>query len=263
MARRLSQLQLSLEAGVSTRHLSFLESGRSHPSREMICRLSEVLEVPLRERNALFLAAGFAPVFRETALDEPALRHVRRAVEFILAKQEPYPAFAVDRRWNLVMSNNASRTIFGLLLRGATRHTNIMRQVFDPASLRPRIANWKEVAGDLLRLLRRDVAMVPHNGAARALLDEVLAFPEVSTLSSGTVPHHPAPLLTAVYRMGERELRFFSTITVFDASDELTVAELRIESTFPADEATDEFCRARGRDELARNIRMEAQPATT
>ena len=247
MARRLSQLQLSLESGVSARHLSYLETGRAQPSREMVCRLAAVLDVPLRERNALLLAAGFAPAFHETALDEPGLRHVRRAVEFILAKQEPYPAFAVDRRWNLVMSNAASRSIFGMLLAGGTRHTNIMRQVFDPASLRRCIVNWEEVAGDLLRLLRRDIAVAPRDAAARSLLDEVLTFPEVRAASNrADAARHATPLLTAVYRLGEQQLRFFSTITTFDTSGELTVAELRIECAFPADEATEAFCRRVG-----------------
>ena len=244
VARRMSQLRLSLEARVSARHLSFLETGRAQPSREMVCRLAEVLDVPLRERNALLLAAGYAPAFHETPLEEPQLVHVRRALEFILAKQEPYPAFAFDRRWNHVLSNCAARAIFGQLLAGAKRHGNIMRQVFDPESLRPRITNWNEVAGELLRLLRRDVAVAPQDSAARALLDEILAYPDVPMQVNGNgKSRHATPLLTTAYRLGDRELRFFSTITTFDASDELTVAELRIECAFPADEATDLFCR--------------------
>ncbi len=246
IARRWSQLKLGLEAGVSARHLSYLETGRAQPSREMICRLAEVLDVPLRERNALLLAAGFAPAFREMTLDEPALSRVRRALEFILAKHEPYPAFAVDRQWNLVKSNRASRAVFGLLLDGGVRHGNVMRQVFDPASLRPNIANWNEVADDLLRILRRDVAVSPHDAAARALLDEVLAYPGVAAHARAV--RNANPLLTAVYRHGAEEVRFFSTITTFYTADELTASELRIECAFPADESTEAFCRRLAND---------------
>lgn len=226
---------------MSARHVSYVETGRAQPSRETICRLAEVLAVPLRERNALLLAAGFAPAFHEMPLDEPSQSRVRRAVDFILAKHEPYPAFAVDRRWNLVKSNRASRAIFGLLLNGGVRHGNIMRQVFDPASLRQNIVNWDEVAGDLLRILRRDVAVSPHDVVARALLDDVLAYPGVSAHAHAV--RNANPLLTAVYRNHGKDVRFFSTITTFYTADELTASELRIECAFPADEATEAFCR--------------------
>jgi transcriptional regulator with XRE-family HTH domain len=244
-ARRLSQLDLALEVGVSTRHLSCVETGKAQPSREMIARLADTLEMPLRERNALLIAAGYAPKYPETSLGTPGLERIRRAIEFILEHQEPYPAFVLNRHWDVVMANRAAERVGNFLLRGrASTHTNMIRQIFDPQDLRPLIVNWEEIAGDLIRHLHNSVAAAPTDVAAQALLEEVLRYPSVPerwrTRELGATP---APLLTTIFRQDGQELRFFSTITTFGTPRDVTIDELHIESTFPMDDATADFCR--------------------
>ncbi|MCI4568852.1 helix-turn-helix transcriptional regulator [Lysobacter sp. CFH 32150] len=251
-ARRLSQLDLALDAGLSTRHLSCVETGKAQPSRDTIARLADALEMPLRERNALLMAAGYAPKYPETALATPEMAQVRRAIEFILAQQEPYPAFVLNRRWDILMANPAALRVNGFVMRGrASAHKNMIRQIFDPDDLRPAVANWDEVAGDLIRHLHDEVAAAPTDAAARALLDEVLAYPGVPTRwrtrELGTAP---SPLLTTVLRRDHHELRFFSTITTFGTPRDVTIDELHIECCFPVDDATTELCRALARDDM-------------
>jgi transcriptional regulator with XRE-family HTH domain len=244
-ARRLSQLDLALEAGVSSRHLSCVETGKAQPSRELLGRLADALDMPLRERNVLWLAAGYAAKYPETSLDTPALERARRAIDFILAQQEPYPAFLLNRRWDVLAVNEAAIRVNGWALDGrASPHTNMLRQIFDPADLRGVIGNWEEVAGDLIRHLHEEVAAAPSDPAARALLDEILAYPGVPagwrTRELGTAP---SPMLTTVLRSRGRELRFFSTMTTFGTARDVTLEELHIECCFPVDDATAEFCR--------------------
>lgn len=239
----MSQLELALEAGTSARHLSCVETGKAQPSRDMVARLADTLGVPLRERNALFLAAGFAPEYPETDLGTPALGPVCRAIEFILEHQEPYPAFVLNRRWDILQTNRAAVRVADFL-GGGSAHANMLRQFFDPNDLRAVVANWEEVAEDLIRHLHDEIAAVPSDAAARALLDEVLRYPGVPprwrTRQLGAAP---PPLLTVVFRNGDHELRFFSTITTFGTPRDVTLDELRIECTFPADGATAERCR--------------------
>ena len=179
-ARRLSQLDLALDAGVSPRHLSCVETGKSQPSREMVARLADALDMPLRERNAMLVAAGFAPRYPETALATPELSQVRRAIEFILAQQEPYPAFVLNRHWDVLMANEAALRVNGFVMHGrASAHANMIRQIFDPDDLRSAVDNWEEVAGDLIRHLHGEVAAAPSDATARELLEEVLAYPGV------------------------------------------------------------------------------------
>jgi transcriptional regulator with XRE-family HTH domain len=244
-ARRLSQLDLALAADVSTRHLSCVETGKSQPSRDMLMRLADALDMPLRERNALLVAAGYAARYAETALATPELDQVRRAIEFILRQQEPYPAFVLNRRWDVLMANDAALRVNRFVMRGrASAHDNMVRQIFDPADLRPAVANWEEVAGDLIRHLHDLVAATPSDHAARALLDEALAYPGVpSRWRMRELDAVPLPLLTTVLRRDAHELRFFSTITTFATSRDITLDELHIECCFPVDEATAALCR--------------------
>ncbi len=244
-ARRLSQLDLALEAGVSARHLSWVETGKAQPSRDVIERLAEALGMPLRERNALLLAAGYAPQYPETALATPELAQVRRAIDFILDQQEPYPAFLLNRHWDVLQANQAAVRVNGFVLGGRpSAHRNMLRQFFDPADLRAAVANWEEVAGDLIHHLHGAVAAGPTDAVARALLDEVLAYPGVpARWRARQLGAAPSPLLTTVFHRDGEELRFFSTITTFGTPRDVTLDELHIECCFPVDEATAELCR--------------------
>ena len=243
--RRLSQLDLSLEADVSARHLSYVETGKAQPSRDMVARLADALEMPLRERNALMIAAGYAPEYRETSLTTPEMAPVRRALEFMLAQQEPFPALVMNRHWDLLLANGALTRVFGLLRGGPPTHANILHQIFDPDDMRPFVANWEEVAGDVIRHLHAQVAAAPSDAKARALLDAVLAYPGVPARFRAREPDSlPMPLLTTNFRAGATELRFFSTFATFGTSRDVTIDELRIECLFPADEATAALCRS-------------------
>jgi transcriptional regulator with XRE-family HTH domain len=243
-ARRLSQLDLALEAGVSARHLSCVETGRAQASRDLIRKLADTLAIPLRERNALLLAAGYSPEYPEAALDATELGPVRRALDLVLAHQEPYPAFVLNRYWDVLDSNQAARRVNGFLCSGASRHANMLRQFFDPADLRATVANWEEVAGDLVRHLHDRIAASPFDDRSRTLLREMLAYPGVPARWAhrelgGAAP----PLLTVAFRRDATELRFFSTIATFGTPRDVTLDELSIECAFPADEGTAEFCR--------------------
>ena len=243
-ARRLSQLELALDADVSSRHLSYVETGRSQPSRELVLRLADALEIPLRERNALLVAAGYAPRYVETGLAAPELAQMRRAIELILGHQEPYPAFVLDRHWEIRLTNRAAARCTRFLLGGKPPETNMMRLVLKPDGLRPVMVNWEETAGDLVRHLHNQLAASPSDGRAKALLAEVLSYPGVpARWHTREIGAPPAPLLTTVFRKHEIELRFFSTITAFATPHDLTLDELRIECSFPADEATAASCR--------------------
>ncbi|MEI7037308.1 helix-turn-helix transcriptional regulator [Fulvimonas yonginensis] len=244
-ARRLSQLALALDAGLSPRHLSCIETGKAQPSRGMLARLADALDMPLRERNALLVAAGYAPSYPETALGTPALAQIRRAIEFTLAQQEPYPAFLLDRHWDVLAANDAAQRVNRFVMHGrASAHANMLRQFFDPADLRPAVANWEEVAGELIRHLHNAVAAAPSDAKARALLEEVLAYPEVPPRWRSREPGAAAsPLLTTVLRRDGHELRFFSTITTFGTPRDVTLDELHIECCFPVDDATARLCR--------------------
>lgn len=250
-ARRLSQLDLALDAGLSTRHLSCVETGKAQPSREVLTRLADTLQMPLRARNALMIAAGFAPRYPETALVKPELAQMRRAIEFILGQQEPYPAFLLNRHWDVLMANRASARVNRLVMGGRrTQHRNMLRQIFDPSDLRGAIVNWEEVAGNLIHHLHSVVAGSPDDQVARGLLDEVLAYPGVpSRWRLRELEATPVPLQNTILRHGGGELRFFSTITTFGTPRDVTLDEVHIECCFPVDEATAELCRQLARQD--------------
>ena len=243
--RRLSQLDLALQADISARHLSYVENGKAQPSREMIARLSESLAVPLRERNALLVAGGFAPRYAETGLGAPRLAQMRFAIEAMLAKQEPYPAFLLNRHWDVVMANEAARKVNRFMLGGRdSRHDNMLRQFFDPDDLRAAVHNWEDIAGHLLRHLHSEVAASSGDGRARTLLDEMLAYPGVPAHWRYREPGAElAPVMTTSFKRFGVELNFFSTITTFGTPRDVTLDELHIESCFPVDEHSAAFCR--------------------
>ena len=255
--RRMSQMDLSLEAEVSTRHLSFVETGRAKPSRELVLHLAEHLDVPLRERNALLLAAGYAPSYAQSPLDAGAMAPVRAALDAILTGHEPFPAVVVDRRWDLVSAN---RPALGLLADGVAPAllappTNTLRLVLHPDGLAPRIANLGEYSAHLLDRLRRQAA-ASGDAALVALHEELAGYPGVR--DDGGAPTSPADLLFVplVLRTPEATLTFFSTIATFGTALDITLAELAVESFFPADEETSAALRA-----FARTVVADAEPA--
>ena len=248
--RRMSQMELALEAGISTRHLSFVETGRSRPSAEMVLHLADRLEVPLRERNELLLAAGFAPQYAARDFDDPALREVRDAVSRVLAAHEPYPAIAVDRYWNLVASNEA----LGPFLEGVAPEllvppVNTIRLALHPDGVAPRIVNLGEYRADLLERLDR-AARLTGDPLLAELHAEMLGYPGGRDGVPGRRDGSPDAAVTVGLRLAPApgsdrpELSFFSTITTFGTAVDVTVSELAVEAFFPADPATAEHLRA-------------------
>ncbi len=244
--RRMSQLDLSLDADISTKHLSFLETGRSQPSRDMVLLLAEQLEIPLRERNVLLVAAGYAPVFAERPLQDPALQQARKAVDLVLAGHEPYPALAVDRHWTLIAANSAvGRMITGADAGLLQPPVNVLRLSLHPQGLAPRIANLAEWRAHLLARLRRQIE-VSADPVLTELLRELETYPVPSVHKAGRPAsgHEYAGVLVPVQFITEQGLlSFFSTTTVFGTPLDITLSELALESFFPADAATGETLR--------------------
>jgi transcriptional regulator with XRE-family HTH domain len=238
--RRLSQLDLALEAEVSARHISFLETGRSLPSREMVLRLAEQLEVPLRERNELLLAAGYAPYYPERSLDDPALRQAREAVRLVLIGHEPYPALAVDRYWNLVAANQAVAPFFAGVAPALTQAPiNVLRATFHPEGVAPRIANFTQWRAHMLKRVQRQVQ---RTGDARLadLLAELRGYQSPANLDDEPAPDFEVPGMVVPLRLRTDQgvLSFLYTTTLFGTPLDVTLAEIGIEAFYPADEAT-------------------------
>jgi hypothetical protein len=210
----------------------------------MVTRLADALDMPLRERNGLLTAAGYAGEYPERGLDTPEMAEVRRAIDFIIGHQEPYPAFVMNRRWDVLLASRGAARITEHLI-GGSRHHNMVLQFLDPEDMRSVVVNWEEVAGDLLRHLHDEIAARPADTQARALLERALAFPGVPSRWATRDPGGaPPPVLTVEFRKDRRTLRFFSTITTFGTPRDVTLDELRIECAFPADQATADFCHA-------------------
>jgi transcriptional regulator with XRE-family HTH domain len=234
--RSLSQLELALEADVSSRHVSFLETGRARPSREMVLHLAEHLEVPLRDRNGLLLAAGYAPVYAERELQTPEMAPVRQALDRFLRAHEPFPAVVVDRHYNLISANDA----IALLTDGVAPElleppTNALRVTLHPRGMAPQIINLDQWSGHLLHRLRRQAAVTGDPELER-LYDELVGYPGVSTAPP---PDDGAEIVLPMrMRDGDGELSFFSTISTFGTAVDITLAELSIEAFYPANART-------------------------
>jgi transcriptional regulator with XRE-family HTH domain len=244
--RRLSQLDLACEADISTRHLSFLETGRSQPSREMVLHLAERLEVPLRERNVLLVAAGYAPVFPERKLDDPALGAARRAIELVLKGHEPYPALVVDRHWTLVAANGAVAPLLaGIAAPLLEPPVNVLRLSLHPDGLAPRIANLGEWRAHLLDRLRRQID-VTADPALAELMQELRGYPAPSGRAAAAPSSAIYDQIVVPLRLATDAgiLSFFSTTMVFGTPVDITLSELALETFFPADTATAETLRA-------------------
>lgn len=246
--RSMSQLALALASGVSQRHVSFVESGRASPSREMILRLARVLDVPFRHQNLLLSAGGFAPCFSEADLSDPALAQVRTALDFMLRQQEPYPASVIDRGWNLLMGNSAGSRLTMLLLgeekaanlASTGRPPNPMHLMFDPEGFRPFVKDWEQTAGILLQRIQHEAALDGEGSRLDLLATELLAYPEVpDSWKEVRWGSAELPVLTVAFEKNGESLRFFTAITTIGTPLDITVQELRLETLFPADEATD------------------------
>ncbi|WP_432239175.1 helix-turn-helix domain-containing protein [Herbaspirillum robiniae] len=247
--RRLSQLDLACDAGISTRHLSFIETGRAQPSADLLLRLAEQLEIPLRNRNSLLLAAGYAPRYRESALDDQALQQTRNAIEAILHAHEPYPALAVDGHWHMLMANRALAPLLqGVdpgLLQGPV---NVLRLSLHPRGVAPAIVNLKQWRAHLLHRLAHQ-AQQTADPFLSALLDELSSYPDENGFSAGQPAHGEIDAIAVPLQLhapgapGER-LSLISTTMVFGTPQDITLSELAVETFLPADGGTAEALRA-------------------
>jgi transcriptional regulator with XRE-family HTH domain len=236
MRRHLSQLDLACAADVSTRHLSYVETGRSRPSRGFVLHLAEHLDVPLRARNDLLVAAGFAPVYGESPLDSPEMAEVRQALDLVLGHHDPLPAIVIDRGWNLVLANNGAAMFLEDVDPGfLVGPINVLRISLHPDALAPRIEDFGTISGHLLGRLRRQVALTGDDDLA-ALYDELSSYPNVTT--AGPWDEHPAVVIPFRLRTPHGLLSFFSTMATFGTAADVTLAELTVEQFFPADEQT-------------------------
>jgi transcriptional regulator with XRE-family HTH domain len=243
--RGLSQLGLSVEADVSSRHLSFVETGRSQPSRHMVVRLSEAMDIPLRERNVLLNAAGYASLYSESELGQTELASVEGIVSQMFKQHEPYSALLIDSRWDILKANRGHHLLWeamtGMPLVKGERQ-NLLMAALHPDGLRPHIVNWDQVAQATLFRVRRELGANPRNKALQALVAEVMELPGVREVwAADSTPKALFPVLPLELRVGERTIRLHSAITTIGTPLDATAQELRIESFFPADRETAEF----------------------
>jgi transcriptional regulator with XRE-family HTH domain len=236
-----SQLDVSSEAGTTPRYVSFVETGRAQPTRQMVVRLARALEVPLRERNDLLLAAGFAPLYSVEPLGSPALDQVDRALTALFDRHEPFPAVALDRGWQLQRANEGARSLFGRLLAPEPLPTevNVLRLVIEPGPLRDRLTNWEQVVPALLERTRREAIGSVLDHTASALVAELSRRPDVEAALAAADSERPtAPVIDLRFVLDGVELAFFSVVSTIGSPVDVTAQELRIESFFPADDDT-------------------------
>jgi len=230
-----SQLDLSIDTGISQRHLSFVESGRSSPSRDFLSVVSDALNVPLRERNLLLLASGFAPQYSEQSMDAEQMSIVTRAINRMLEQNEPHPALVLDRHWNVIRTNEAAPRFFGSFvdLEARPKPRNLLDLMFDPEGMRPFVEAWEMVAAGLLQRVRREaVGQVMEHGL-RELLERLRQYPGVAALKPPLTPQ--SPVLSITFRRGDERFSYFSLITTIGMPQCITAQELRVECMFPTD----------------------------
>jgi len=240
-ARGMSQLTLAMEAGFSARHVSFIETGRTQPSRQALLALAETLEVPLRDRNRLLQAGGYAHVYGQTPLDADDMAHVRSVLEFILDRHAPFPALVLDRYSNRLMGNEASSRLLAAVVDPtlATEPLNLLRAVFHPLGARRFVVNWDEVARHLFGRADRELTSASEDATATALLTELRSYAGPALTQRPTAHLSANDVLLPIHvRMGDIELRFFSAIMTLGTPQDVTLQELRIETFFPADQAS-------------------------
>lgn len=236
-----SQLDLSLDTGISQRQISFIESGRSTPGRQNVLRLAEALDVPFRERNSLLLAAGYAPIYSEASFDDREMQGVANALKRMLRQHEPFPAVVMDRYWNVLMTNDATPRFFGHFIDMAARPAprNLLHLMFDPAGMRPFIPDWDRTAQSLLgRVFRESVGRV-IDARAKELIDSLLAYPDVDVDWKISATAETTPIIPLSFVKDGQLLRFFSLVTTVGTAQMITTQELRVECMFPLDEDTE------------------------
>jgi transcriptional regulator with XRE-family HTH domain len=228
-----SQLDLSLDTGISQRHLSFVESGRSVPSRDFLSTVSDALNIPLRERNVLLLASGFAPVYSEQKIDGEQMAIVTRAIDRMLEQHEPYPALVLDRYWYVVRTNQAAPRFFGSFidLEARPKPRNLLDLIFDPAGMRPFVEDWEKVAAGLLDRVRREAVGQVKDARLAELLEKLRRYPGVTELKP--LPAPQSPVLPITFRRGQERFSYFSLITTVGTPQCITAQELRVECMFP------------------------------
>jgi transcriptional regulator with XRE-family HTH domain len=236
-----TQQDLSFDAGVSQKHISFVESGRSTPSRQMLLDLAQALEVPLRERNELLMAAGYAPLYSDQALDAPLMNSISRALQRMLLQHEPFPAIVMDRHWNVLMTNDAVPRLFGCFIDMAARPTprNLLHLMFDPAGMRPFIANWPQTARGLLGRVYREALGHVIDKRTKALIAELSQYPGVKPEWRAPSPGDAMPMIPLTFVKDGVTLNYFSMITTVGTPQTVSAEELRLECMFPADDATE------------------------
>jgi transcriptional regulator with XRE-family HTH domain len=237
-----TQLDLSFDAGVSQKHISFVESGRSTPSRQMLLDLAQALDVPLRERNSLLVAAGYAPIYADGAIDEPAMGSIHKALQRMLRQHEPFPAIVMDRYWNVLLTNDAAPKFFNCFIDMAARQgkRNLLHLMFDPAGMRPFIVNWPEATRGLLARVYREAVGHVVDLKTKRLLDELAQYPDVGPEWRAPTPGDAMPMIPLAFTKGGVRLNYFSMITTVGTPQTVAAEELRIECMFPADDATEE-----------------------
>jgi transcriptional regulator with XRE-family HTH domain len=240
-SRGKTQLDLSFDSGISQKHISFVESGRSTPSRQTLLDLAQALEIPLREQNTLLLAAGYAPVHSQDPLDAPAMTSITKALKRMLRQHEPFPAIVMDRHWNVLMTNDASPRFFGCFIDMDARPQprNLLHLMFDPEGMRPFIANWKSTARSLLARVHREALGRVIDAGTRSLLDELSKYPDVAPEWRTPSTEDVLPMIPLSFRKGGVTLNYFSMITTVGAPQTVAAEEMRLESMFPADEFTE------------------------
>ena len=239
-----SQIELSLDTGVSQRHLSFIESGRSAPSRQTLMNIAQGLEVPFRDRNHLLLAAGFAPIYGEDAWNADEMKSVNTALERVLRQHEPFPAMVMDRYWNVFMTNASAPRFFNTFidLEARPKPRNLLHLMFDPAGLRPFIAHWDRTAKSLIQRAHRESVGHVIDERTRDLLTTLMAYPEVEDalkLTDAAIPEPMLPMIPLSFLRDGRTLNYFSMVTTVGAPQTIATQELRIECMYPADDQTD------------------------
>ena len=239
--RRTSQLHLSIAAGTTPRYVSFVETGRAQPSREMVGRLARALDVPLRERNGLLLAAGYAPQYRVHALDDSSLARVDAALKAMLDHHEPFPAVVLDRGWNVLRANHGARHLFGALLDPAPvpEPANVLRLFVAPGPVRDAVANWSDVAAALLDRARREATGGVLDATTAALVDHLTSLPGVAAaVAAAGAELSTTPVIDVRIRLVAATWSFFSIVSTIGTPTDVTAQELRVEAFFPADDTT-------------------------